>query len=314
MGVDDMLEKTEIPKVCPECGGTRLQYNKEKGEVTCPDCGLVIEEKMIDFGKEWSEFGEDENKEKLRRTGPPMTPTIFDKGLGTTVGSIADLRKLPGKTRNKYMRMRGQQGRSSASVDRNLKIALAELKRVVSFLNLPRSVEEEAADIYTQSVYRGFSRGRPIEQVVTGAIYAACRNNEVPRTLDEFANASGITKKEIGKTYRLLMRGLGIKAKVTGPTDYMSRFVSALKLSPKVQSKAIEIVDKMSKANITSGRGPTSLAAAAIYISALMNKEKRTQREVADVCGVTEVTVRNRYREMLEIMNINKDIKKIYKR
>lgn len=303
----------EIPKVCPECGSKELKWNKEKGEIACKSCGLVVDDKLVDFGKEWKDIDDGESREKLRRTGAPLTVTIFDKGLGTEVGNRADIRKLKGKDRFKYIRMSKQQYRTGSSVDRNLRLALAEMKRISSYLTLTRAVEEEAAGIYTQAVYKGYSRGRPIEHAVAASIYAACRNNDVPRTLDELANASGISKKEIGQTYRMLMRSLGLRAKVSNPADYMSRFISALKLSPTVQSNAVEIVERMSKANMTSGRGPTSLAAAAIYIASLIHNERRTQREIADVCGVTEVTVRNRYRELMDVMDLEKIAHKVYK-
>jgi len=88
-------------KKCPECGGINLFWNKEKGEVICRDCGLVIEEKMIDFGQEWREFDSEEG-DKLRRAGAPMTYTQYDQGLGTEVGRKADLSKLGTKSRNKF--------------------------------------------------------------------------------------------------------------------------------------------------------------------------------------------------------------------
>ena len=114
-------------KKCPECGGINLSINKEKGEISCKDCGLVIEDKMVDFGQEWKEF-EQEDAEKRRRTGAPMTYTQFDQGLGTEVGGKADLYSLGAKDRNKFFRLRKWQYRISTAIERNLKLALAELK------------------------------------------------------------------------------------------------------------------------------------------------------------------------------------------
>jgi transcription initiation factor TFIIB len=300
-------------KRCPECGGINLFWNKEKGEIICKDCGLVIEDKMVDFGQEWREF-ESEGEEKRRRAGAPMTYTQYDQGLGTEVGGKADLHKLGGKTRNKFFRLRKWQYRISTAIERNLKLALGELKRVSSYLKLPKSVEEESARIYTLAVQRGLVRGRSMESVVAGALYAACRRHEVPRTLDELSEASGIEKKEIGRTYRFVTRELGISILPSNPADYIPRFASALKLSPETQSKAVEILEKAQMEELTSGRGPTGIAAAALYVSALIHGEKRTQREVADVAGVTEVTIRNRYKELLEELKLEKEIKKTKKR
>lgn len=308
-----MITLAAYIKKCPECGGINLFLNKEKGEVICKDCGLVVEDKMVDFTQEWREFDSEEG-DKRRRTGAPMTYTQYDQGLGTEVGRKSDIYSLGGKDRNKFFRLRKWQYRISTAIERNLKLALAELKRVASYLKLPASVEEEAARIYTLSVQRGLVRGRSMESVVAGALYAACRRHEVPRTLDELSEASGIEKKEIGRTYRFVTRELGISILPSNPADYIPRFASSLKLSPETQSRAVEILDQAQKAELTSGRGPTGIAAAALYVSALLHGEKRTQREVADVAGVTEVTIRNRYKELLEKLNLEKDIKKTRKR
>jgi len=304
---------SQYVKKCPECGGINLFWNKEKGEVICKECGLVVEEKMVDFGQEWREF-DDDSASKRRRTGAPMTYTQYDRGLGTEVGRKADLYQLGNKNRNKFFRLRKWQYRISTAIERNLKLALAELKRVSSYLKLPESVDEESARIYTLAVQRGLVRGRSMESVVAGSLYAACRRHDVPRTLDELSEASGIDKKEIGRTYRFVTRELGITILPSNPADYIARFASSLKLSAETQSKSIEILEKAQKAELTSGRGPTGIAAAALYVSALIHGEKRTQREVADVAGVTEVTIRNRYKELLDELDLEKEIKKTKKK
>jgi transcription initiation factor TFIIB len=292
---------------CPECNCYDLSWNKESGEITCKECGLVIEDKMVDFGQEWREIDAN-SAAKFRRVGAPSSYTQFDKGLGTEIGFERDLSKFRSKDRNKYLRLRKWQYRISTAIERNLKMALAELKRVSSYLKLPKSVEEEGSRIYTMAVQRGLVRGRSMESVVAGALYAACRRNEVPRTLDEMAESSGIDKKEVGRTYRFITRELKIKILPSNPVDYMARFSSALTLSPETHSKAIKILERARLNELTSGRGPTGIAAAALYISSLINGEKRTQREVADVAGVTEVTIRNRYKELVDILKLEEEI------
>ncbi|MFH1210208.1 MAG: TFIIB-type zinc ribbon-containing protein [archaeon] len=244
------------------------------------------------------------------RGGLFLHNTKFDRGLGTDIGQKGEVYQLQSKERNKYFRLRKWQHRVSTAIERNLKLALAELKRVSSYLKLPASVEEESARIYTMAVQRGLVRGRSMESVVAGALYAACRRHEVPRTLDELSEASGIDKKEIGRTYRFITRELGIRILPSNPVDYIPRFASALKLNPETQSKAVEILEKAQKAELTSGRGPTGIAAASLYVATLINNEKRTQREVADIAGVTEVTIRNRYKELLRELKLKDEIKK----
>lgn len=243
-----------------------------------------------------------------------MSYTQFDQGLGTEVGTKADFYRLGGKSKNKFFRLRKWQQRISTAIERNLKLALSELKRVSSYLKLPQSVEEEASRIYTLAVQKGLVRGRSMESVVAGALYAACRRHDVPRTLDELSEASGVEKKEIGRTYRFITRELGIKILPSNPSDYIARFASSLRLSPEAQTKSVEIIEEAQRVELTSGRGPTGIAAAALYVAALINGEKRTQREVADVAGVTEVTIRNRYKELLEQLGLENEIKKTKKK
>ncbi len=301
----------DFVKKCPECGGVKLKLNKDKGEVICKDCGLVVEEDLVDFDKEWREFDE-ETASKKRRTGSPMSYTQFDQGLGTNVGDKGDVYSLSsGKSKNKFFRLRKWQKRISTAIERNLKLALSELKRVSSFLNLPKSVSEEASRIYTLAVQKGLVRGRSMESVVAGAVYAACRRHDVPRTLDELSEASEIEKKEVGRTYRFITRELGIKILPSDPADYVPRFASSLNLSPEAQSKSVEIIEQAQEEELTSGRGPTGIAAAALYVAALIKGEKKTQREVADVAGVTEVTIRNRYKELLKELGLEEEVKKV---
>ncbi|MBU1200884.1 MAG: transcription initiation factor IIB [Nanoarchaeota archaeon] len=303
----------QFVKKCPECGGINLFHYQERGEIICKDCGLVVEDKMVDFDQEWREF-DAESAEKKRRTGAPMSYTQFDKGLGTDVGRKADLYSLDHKGKSKFFRLRKWQQRISTAIERNLKLALAELKRVSSYLKLPGSVEEEASRIYTLAVQKGLVRGRSMESVVAGALYAACRRHDVPRTLDELSEASGIEKKEIGRTYRFITRELGIKILPSNPADYIARFSTSLRLNAETQTRSVEIIEQAQGVELTSGRGPTGIAAAALYVAALINGEKRTQREVADVAGVTEVTIRNRYKELLEKLDLEKEIKKTKKK
>jgi len=302
------IEKEEAIEVCPECGSPRIIRDYKRGELVCQDCGYVIEERYIDAGPEWRAF-DSEQKEKRSRVGAPITYTIHDKGLSTIIdwnnkdyyGKAISIR-----TRAQLFRLRKWQRRIriSNATERNLAFALSELDRMASALGLPKSVRETAAVIYRKAIEKNLIRGRSIEGVVAAALYAACRQAGVPRTLDEIAQYSRVDRKEIGRTYRFIARELGLKLMPTSPADYVPRFCAALGLSGEVQRKAIEIIKKAEERELTSGRGPTGVAAAAIYIASILCGERRTQREVAEVAGVTEVTIRNRYKELAEKLGI----------
>jgi len=294
-------------KRCPECNSINLTYDEQKGEVICNNCGLVVEEKMVYTGHD--EHGKFDKADKKGRGGAPLSIQKFDKGLTTNVGEISDIYKLEGKQTRKFLRLKKWQERVSTSIERNLRLAMAELRKVASFLNLPNVVRDEASRIYNFVLQRGLVRGRSMESVIAACIYAACRSYNIPRTLDEISQASDVERKEIGRTYRFIIRRLNIKVTPSSPKDYISRFSSILHLSPKTQNEALKILKKAEVSELTSGRGPAGIAAAALYVAALLNDEKKTQREVADVAGITEVTIRNRYKELLEKLNLEEKIK-----
>ncbi len=294
-------------KRCPECGSINLVHDEQRGELVCNDCGLVLEDKMVDTGQDM--HGQFDKSEKKGRGGAPISMQKFDKGLTTNVGEISDIYKLEAGQTRKYLRLKKWQERVSTSIERNLRLAMAELRRVASFLNLPNVVRDEASRIYNYVLQRGLVRGRSMESVIAACIYAACRSYNIPRTLDEISNASDVERKEIGRTYRFIMRKLEIKVTPSSPKDYISRFSSVLNLSPKTQQEALKVLKKADTSELTSGRGPAGIAAAALYVAALMNDEKKTQREVADVAGITEVTIRNRYKELIDKLDLEEKLK-----
>lgn len=287
---------------CPECGSKRLVRDYEKGELLCAQCGLIISENIQDAGPEWRAF-DAEQKEKRARGGAPIKYMRPNKGLVTEIDQYnRDIRggKISPKKQAQLYRMRKWHKRVSiaTSMERNLVIALAELDRVASSLGLPENIKESAALLYRKAVKAELIRGRLIESVVAAVIYAICRMRGIPRTLDEISKASGIEKKEIGRAYRFLKTELTIDVPLTDPSQYVPKFATALKLGGQVQEEAVKLIKKSLKKGLISGRGPTGVAAAALYIASAMFGEKRTQKEVADVAGVTEVTIRNRYREL----------------
>ena len=304
--------KTYETKVCPECSNDDLEYDYERAEIVCKRCGLVIEENMIDPGPEWRAFDNDQ-RTKRTRAGAPTTQTIHDKGLTTMIDwRNKDIygRDIPARNRAQWYRLRKWQRRIrvSGACERNLAFALTDIDRVASRLSLPRSMREDAAKIYRAAVKAKLIRGRSIEGVVAASVYAACRNHHVPRTLDEISDVSRVTKKEVGRTYRFLVRELNIKIPAISPMDYIPRFASELELDGVTEARAIEIIQEAAKKGVTSGRAPNGVAAAALYIASVLLFKRKTQKEIADVAGVTEVTIRNRYKELCDSLEL--EIKK----
>ncbi|MFH1445471.1 MAG: transcription initiation factor IIB [Nanoarchaeota archaeon] len=293
---------------CPECGSKNITYDHARGEMTCSVCGVVISESMIDTTQEWRAFDDDQRSRRVR-TGAVLTPTKHDQGITTEIGKgRGELFKVTSKKRAQYYRLTKWHKRLIKSKDRNLSFAFSELQRLISFLHLSKAVHEKVAKLYQQAVNKGLVRGRSTESIIAALLYTTCREEGAPRTLDEISKASNIDKRDIGKTYRYIARKLSIRILPAKAQDYVPRFGSLLNLSEKVQVKSVEVLDRAAKSDVTSGKGPIGVAAAALYIAAVLEGEKKTQREVADTIGVTEVTIRNRYKEMVETLGIKDEV------
>jgi len=301
-------QETEDEQVCPECESGNLIKSADQGELTCEDCGLVLETDNIDRGPEWRAFNHSERQSKSR-VGAPTTQTMHDKGLTTQIGwrnKDASGRSLSAEKRTQMNRLRKWQERvrTKDAGERNLQFALSETDRMASALGVPRSVREVASVIYRRALSEDLIRGRSIEAVAAGALYAACRKEGIPRSLEEVTHVARVERKEIGRTYRYIARELELGMRPVDPQKYVPRFCSALDLSEEVQSKANEVIETSAGEGLLSGKSPTGYAAAAIYAASLLCNEKKTQREVADVAQVTEVTIRNRYQEQIEAVGI----------
>ena len=300
---DEREDEEENELVCPECGG-RLESDTERGETVCSECGLVVEEDEIDRGPEWRAFDSAEKDEKSR-VGAPTTKMMHDEGLSTNIGwqdKDAYGNSLSSRQRQKMQRLRtwNERFRTRDSKERNLKQALGEIDRMASALGLPENVRETASVIYRRALNDDLLPGRSIEGVATASLYAAARQAGTPRSLDEVANVSRVGKDEIGRTYRYVVRELGLEIEPADPKSYLPRFASDLGLSDEAERRARQLLDSAREAGIHSGKSPVGLAAAAVYAASLLTNEKVTQSEVSEVADISEVTIRNRYHELLE--------------
>jgi len=289
---------------CPECGSVNLANDPEHGETVCEDCGLVIEEDEIDHGPEWRAFDAAE-KDQKSRVGAPTTKMMHDKGLSTNIGwqdRDAYGKQLSSRQREKMQRLRtwNERFRTRDSKERNLKQALGEIDRMASALGLPDNVRETASVIYRRALDDDLLPGRSIEGVATASLYAAARQAGTPRSLDEIAAVSRVEKDEIARTYRYVVRELKLEIKPADPESYVPRFASDLDLSDEAERRARSLLKNAKEQGVHSGKSPVGLAAAAVYAASLLTNEKVTQSEVSEVANISEVTIRNRYHELLE--------------
>ena len=280
------------------------------GEIIHEPTGLILEEDQIDHGPEWRAFNHSDQQAKSR-VGAPTTKTLHDDGLTTTIdwkNQDAFGRSLSSQKRSQMHRLRKWQDRirTQDSGERNLQFALSEIDRMASALGIPDPTQEVAAVLYRRALNEDLIRGRSIEGVSTAMLYAACRQEGIPRSLEEVEEVARVDRKEIGRTYSYVSNELNLKMEPVDPKQYIPRFASQLNLSEQTQIKAKEVIDSSAEQGLLSGKSPTGIAAAALYTASLLCDEKRIQREIADAANVTEVTVRNRYQEQVKALDLQK--------
>ncbi len=234
-------------RACEECESGTLVKSQDQGELVCDECGLIVEGSNIDRGPEWRAFNHSERQNKSR-VGAPTTQTMHDKGLTTSIdwkNQDAYGRSISSDKRSQMRRLRKWQERirTKDAGERNLQFALSEIDRMASSLAIPRSVREVACVIYRRALDEDLIRGRSIEGVATSTLYAACRMEGIPRSLEEVATVSRVERKEIGRTYRYVAQELGLEMAPVDPKKYVPRFCSDLELSEEVTAKANEIID-----------------------------------------------------------------------
>tara|TARA_B100000287_G_scaffold419135_1_gene456971 strand:+ start:1431 stop:2270 length:840 start_codon:yes stop_codon:yes gene_type:complete len=274
------------------------------------NCGMVITSMMIDEGPDWRSYEDTVAGQERDRAGMPSTQLLHDKGLTTDIGwQNRDYAGAGMSSENsklfRRLRRQHQRTRISNSTERNLAVALGELQRLAGQMSLPRDVREESAFIYRKAVEKKLVRGRSIEGVVAASLYAACRIRSIPRTLDEVGQFSRTGRKEIGRTFRAISKELNLRVRPSSPSDYVPRFCSILNLPTTVECEALQILERAEKIDLTAGRGPTGIAAASVYLASKLKKVERTQRQISEAAGVTEVTIRNRYKEICDALSIN---------
>ncbi|MFC7157453.1 transcription initiation factor IIB family protein [Halomarina halobia] len=304
----DRTAETDAPaeraeSACPECGGDVVS-DAERAERLCAGCGLIVEGERIDRGPEWRAFDAEEREDRSR-VGAPTTNMLHDRGLSTTIdwqdrdayGKLIGPRR---RARMQRLRVWDERFRAKNGRERNLKQALGEIDRMASALGLPENVRETAGVLYRRALEAGLLPGRSIEGMATACLYGAARQAGVPRSLGEVSDVSRVAELDVQRTYRYLSRELGLGIVPTDPTTYVPRFVSALELGEEVARVALDLLETAKSRRVHSGKSPVGLAAAAVYAAAYLANESVTQAAVSDVAGVSEVTIRNRYQELLD--------------
>ena len=297
---------------CLRCGKKSLLTDEVTGEQFCSKCGYVLSEKVNESGPERKSFSTQGGMDNSR-TGSPTSLTRHDKGLSTVINPAnkdAAGRPLSSSMKTTITRLRTWDSRSQfkTSEDRNLRQALNELDRLKDKLTLSSNVLEKAAYIYRKALEKKLVRGRSISGMIAASLYVACRDTGIPRTLNDVAKTANVKRKEIARCYRLLHLELELKMPVVDSVQCIARISSKLKIPEKSKRYAAKIIKETQKRKESAGKDPMGLAAAALYSSCIKNGTSITQRDIAEAAGVTEVTIRNRYKALKDAEILDSDL------
>jgi transcription initiation factor TFIIB len=294
--------------ICPVCKSDLLIItDPESGEDICNGCGMIVLDKIQNINQpEWRAFSNEERNDRSR-TGIPTSLAIHDMGLATVIGRSdrdASGKKIDAAMHATMQRLRTWDSRAPihASSDKSLIGAFNELHILKDKLALPYAVVEKAAYIYRKAQYKKLSRGRLVSGLMAASVYAACRDMSTLRTLKDIAAASNIKRKHLAKAYRLLLIELDIKVPLVDQIKCIAKVANKANLSEKTKRQAISIINEVrrkdNEISYSAGKNPMGLAATILYLSCLKTGENKTQLDIAQAAGITEVTLRNRYKDL----------------
>jgi len=269
--------------------------DSERGEMFCGGCGLVLVQNIADTSHESNGYSQ-EDFMKLTRTGPATSLTMHDKGLSTVIGINKDFsgNALSSKTKYEFNRLRVWDQRSKSRSTATLSKAFTLLNGMKTKLGIPDNVVESAAYIYRKIVSEKLTRGRTMASLVSASLYAACRENNIPRTLDDIANAGNIERRILSRDLRTIIKKLGLKLNQYDISSFISKISNNMNLKEKTKRDAFDILKRCEPEGIIAVKHPVAQAAASLYIACIINGEKISQKKFSKESGVSDVTIRNR--------------------
>ncbi|MGY5143419.1 MAG: transcription initiation factor IIB [Candidatus Nitrosopumilus sp. bin_32a] len=269
--------------------------DSERGEIVCGGCGLILLQNMADASYENNGYSS-EDFMKLSRTGPATSLTMNDRGLSTVIGTNKDStgKTLSSKTKYEFNRLRTWDQRSKSRKTASFSKAFTLLHGMKTKLGISDNVVENAAYIYRKVVDAKLTRGRTMASLIAASLYAACRENNIPRTLDDIANAGNVERRILSRDLRTIIKKLELNLNQYDTSSFISKISNNMNLREKTKRDAFKILDLCEKKQITAGKHPVAQAAASLYISCIINGEKISQKKFAVESGISDVTIRNR--------------------
>jgi len=269
--------------------------DSDRGEVFCGGCGLVLVQNLDDTSHENRSYSS-EDFMKNARTGPATTLTMFDKGLSTVIGANKDSsgNSLSSKTKYEFNRLRTWDKRSKSRTTSSLSKAFTLLHGMKTKIGAPDNVVENAAYIYRKAVNAKLTRGRTMASLISASLYASCRQNNIPRTLDDIAAAGNVERRILSRDLRTIIKKLGLNLNQYDTASFIVKISNNMNLSERTKRDAFEILKKCEDKGITAGKHPVAQAASSLYVACIVNGEKISQKKFSIESGISDVTIRNR--------------------
>jgi len=271
--------------------------DQNSGELICTACGSVIIDNTETTRSGWTSSNIQE-LDFRDRTGAPTSLAKYDRGLSTVIGKInkdASGRQIDLAMKSRIGRWRTWDARSQTndSSKRNLQSAFIQLYTLKDLLGLPESAIEKIAYLYRKIQERKLIKGRTIKGALAVASYIACRELGIPRTLKEIAKISNLKEKEIARIYRKVMFELDLKIPQVDALKEIIKIGNICGISERSKRRAIKMMMTVMKTEVSAGKNPMGLAGAVLYLACKEYDEEITQNKIAEIAGVTEVTLRH---------------------
>jgi transcription initiation factor TFIIB len=288
---------------CCVCGSNQLVTIPDSGEIVCERCGIVISDKTEEKDPEWRTYviltGDREGYYR-NRIGMPFSLARSDMGLSTVMGRTNKDARGTKINSSMLSRLRKWDSRTQVytSTDKNLTRAFTQLDTLKDKLGLSDVIVEKTAYIFRKAEERTLLRGRALSSILAAAVYIACREMGMPRTLNEIASSSNIRLRTLAMDYRLLVKRLDLKIPSVDPIICIAKIANKANLTEKTKRHAMDIMHDVVKREISAGKRPMALAASVIYLSAMDTAENKTQRDIAVAAGISEFALRIRIQDL----------------
>ncbi|CAI4223626.1 unnamed protein product [Auanema sp. JU1783] len=274
---------------CPIHPGTHLVEDHRAGDIICPECGLVVGDRLVDVGTEWRSFSNERSGTDPSRVGAPENPLLSGSDLSTSIA-------IGFGSSDSDNSLANSQRKSMNNTDRQMNQAMSVIREMSERIHLTKNIQDMAAKLFKEVLDGKALKGKNNEAQAAACLYIACRKDDVPRTFKEICAASRVSKKEIGRCFKLIIKSMETNLKQITSADFMSRFCARLNLSNSVKVCATRIAKRAVDMDLVAGRSPISIAAAAIYMASQASAEKKTAKEIGDIAGAAEVTVKQTYK------------------